>query len=70
MITLCEDCFPHWDVHEILTIVPLSPCAKCGRYDMRRDGGLRAHLFRGNPTAPPSPQAPAQAPDVSRPARH
>lgn len=47
--TLCERCFPTWGDHEILTIVPMTPCVVCGQYDERRSGGVSAHLFRGDP---------------------
>lgn len=49
MITLCEDCFADSAAREVLSIVPLSPCVSCGRYDMSHKQGLRCHLFRSDP---------------------
>lgn len=46
--TYCETCFPDWDKHEVLTIVPRSPCRCCGRTD-QPDRGVVCHLFRGDP---------------------
>lgn len=51
MIELCEECFPLPVDVEVLTIVPLSPCAECGRRDDRFKGGLGVHLFRNDPRA-------------------
>lgn len=47
--TLCEQCFPGWGEHEVLTIVPLGPCCQCGKRDERHKGGTRCHLFRSDP---------------------
>ncbi len=47
--TLCEQCFPKWDHHEVLTVIPLGPCCECDRLDRRYEGGPRVHLFRGDP---------------------
>ena len=49
MTTLCEECFAAHGDREVLTIVPMSPCVSCGRYDMRHNQGLRCHLFRSDP---------------------
>ncbi len=50
-ITLCEQCFPppQWGGIELLTIIPLSPCHQCGKYDERYGGSVKCHLFRGDP---------------------
>ena len=58
MITLCEDCFPDSAAREVLSIVPLSPCVSCGRYDMGHKQGLRCHRFRSDPRPVESPTAP------------
>ena len=50
-VTLCEQCYPAWGEHEVLTIVPMTPCAECGQYDQQHTGGVPAHLFRGDPRA-------------------
>jgi hypothetical protein len=56
--TLCEECFPNWRKHEILTIGhPMTPCAVCGRYD-GRPSGLRCSLFRNDPRTEPLTPAP------------
>lgn len=47
--TLCEECFPAWEHHEVYTIVPMGPCDNCGKYDDRKNGGTRAHLFTSDP---------------------
>jgi hypothetical protein len=49
VITLCEECFPAHGEHEVKTIVPMSPCVVCGRYDSREKDGFRTHLFSGDP---------------------
>jgi len=50
--TLCEQCFPAWGAHEVLTIVPLNPCCQCGKRDERHKQGARCHLFRSDPRPP------------------
>lgn len=49
MIALCEKCFPGWGAVEVKTIVPLSPCARCGVWDNRFKGGPRVHLLAREP---------------------
>ena len=36
--TLCEECFPGHGEVAVYTIVPMSPCVKCGARDDRPDG--------------------------------
>jgi hypothetical protein len=64
MITLCEKCFDESGKHEVLTIVPMGPCAACGEYDMRRRGGTPSHLYRRDPR---SPKEPASTPPEREP---
>jgi len=47
--TLCEKCFKEWDDHEVYSMVPLTPCNQCGSTDERKNGGLKCHLFPGDP---------------------
>lgn len=50
---LCEKCEPRWADMEVLTIISMAPCDKCGAYDDRnKDGGSRVHVFRGTYDSP------------------
>ncbi len=50
MVVLCEECFPRHEEHEVHCIIPLSPCAKCGKVDDSRFGGeVKTHSFPRNP---------------------
>lgn len=54
--TLCESCFPLPDNCEVLTIVPITPCAVCGQHHLHYGGSVRSHLYRGDPrTCIPAP---------------
>ena len=49
-VTLCTECFPAWQEHEVLTIGrPMSPCVQCGRVDDWPS--LTCKLFRRDPRA-------------------
>jgi hypothetical protein len=58
LTTLCEKCFPGFGAVEVLTVVPMTPCAACGATDDRRNGGPRVHLFRKDPR----PSQPTESP--------
>lgn len=50
MISLCEECFPGWENHEVYTIVPITPCDECGKFDNRRGSkGLQVNSFPSDP---------------------
>jgi hypothetical protein len=42
--TLCEQCFPEWQQHEVYASAPLNPCCQCGSRQ-------RGHLFPRDPRA-------------------
>lgn len=53
MICLCEKCFPPRTPAghevEVLSHVPMSPCAVCGAHDERRGGDAVCYLFVNDP---------------------
>lgn len=49
-VSLCNVCYPEWQDKELLTPPPgMLPCAECGKYDDRYNGGLRVNVFRQDP---------------------
>lgn len=57
MTTLCESCFPEWEVREVLTARPMQPCEQCRKWDSRWQGmssagRTRCHVFRKDPRRP------------------
>ena len=51
-ITLCEECFPGWADYEVHSVIPMTPCAACGRFDASEKQGIRCHLFPRDPRPP------------------
>jgi hypothetical protein len=48
-VTLCVECYPPGDDIEAYSMVPIAPCAVCGRFDTRSEGGLRCNVLARDP---------------------